>query len=140
MKHNTQDLQNLLNISVRHVRRQGEPSLNSKGHCVYRGPGGLQCAAGPFIRCYTRAMDRADINFHALAEKYPNRILPSARRNEHFVSNVLQPAHDMATRDARQDFMTEYHLGLAQRLRSYKDITGIQLSIPPPIAMGARTY
>ena len=34
---------------VRHLRRQGEKSVNAKGSCVYRGPKALRCAVGCLI-------------------------------------------------------------------------------------------
>lgn len=140
MKNETQELQDLLNISVAHVRRQGEPSIGGDGRCVYRGPGGLQCAAGPFITDYTRAMDRADLNFNGVVKRWPARILPAARKNNEFICSVLQSAHDGATTDKRFEFMPDYHRRLAERLRYYFGNTGIHLVIPPHVAMGALTY
>lgn len=140
MNNETQELQDLLNISVRHVRNQGEPSRGADGRCVYRGPGGLQCAAGPFITDYTRAMDRADLTFHGVTKRWPDRILPVARKHDGFVSNVLQAAHDGATTDGRFEFMPDYHRRLGERLRNYFGNTGIHLVIPPHVAMGALTY
>ena len=34
---------------VRHLRKQGEKSVNAKGTCVYRGPKALRCAVGCLI-------------------------------------------------------------------------------------------
>jgi hypothetical protein len=58
--------QEIYNISVNHLRRQGKKSLLKEGAtmCAYRGIGGLMCAAGPFIPDdkYTSNLEQNSIN------------------------------------------------------------------------------
>jgi hypothetical protein len=42
-------LQDIFNISATHLLKQQEKSIYQNG-CLYRGPNGLQCAAGPFVK------------------------------------------------------------------------------------------
>lgn len=41
--------QELFDIIVSHLRKQGKQALNEDGECVYRTPDGLKCAAGCLI-------------------------------------------------------------------------------------------
>ena len=47
------ELQEIFNVAVEHLRRQGERSVAFPGmssmSCKYRGPNGLKCAIGVFI-------------------------------------------------------------------------------------------
>lgn len=84
--------QQLLNISVTHMRKQGEPSMDDKLRCCYR-QGNLQCAAGPFITDYGPDME---LKFTTIANAYPTRIDPLAIKHYTFVQQ-LQSAHDHAS-------------------------------------------
>lgn len=130
-----QRLQNLLNISVRHVRQQGKPSKNG-GFCAYRNKDGLQCAAAPFITRYEEKME-GDC-FGTLANDFPSRLLPDAVKEAKFVGYVLQDAHDTAGLD--QPFIAEYHRLLGLYVADFNRECGTTVVIPPLVAMGARTY
>lgn len=41
--------QQLFDEVYTNITNQGEPSVNSVGNCMYRGPEGRMCAAGPYI-------------------------------------------------------------------------------------------
>lgn len=43
------NIQTLFNKAVTAVIEQGEPSLNTDGYCVYRGPNNHKCAVGHLI-------------------------------------------------------------------------------------------
>ena len=48
----TERKQQIFNIVVKHLRKQGKPALNTPDHlprCLYRSPDGLKCAAGCLI-------------------------------------------------------------------------------------------
>jgi hypothetical protein len=132
-----QILQDLLNISVKHVRRQGHPSMKG-GTCAYRGDGGLQCAAAPFITNYSPDMDDKNLNFRALLEKFPGAVLPESEREAEFVRHVLQAAHDTAA--GKTNFMKSYHEQLCDRLFWFNEKEKTKIVVPPPVAMGALTY
>lgn len=42
-------LQEVFDKVVSHLRTQGKKSMNEDSECLYRGPGGLKCAAGCLI-------------------------------------------------------------------------------------------
>lgn len=133
-----QRLQELLAISVQHIRKQGRPSLNGFG-CAYRGDDGAQCAAAPFITDYTPEMDNGENHFKAVLEKWPLRVLPAARDEPDFVRWVLQMPHDKASRDG-DNFLASYHSALAEELSKFNERNGTCIVLPPAAAMGRATF
>lgn len=113
--------QNLLNISVAHVLKQGRPSATLYGDkvtCLYRSPEGLQCAAGPFIKDYDPDMENKSFSTLAKHDRFRDRLQDDARAHAEFV-DMLQAAHDFAA-DAHfrygAEFITEYKTRLAGAL------------------------
>lgn len=43
-------LEEVFRISAKHLLKQGVKSITVSGVCKYRGPNGLMCAAGPFVK------------------------------------------------------------------------------------------
>jgi hypothetical protein len=132
-----QILQDLLNTSVAHVRRQGKPSMRA-GMCAYHGEGGLQCAAAPFITNYSPDMDDKDLNFKSLLENFPGAVLPESEQEAEFVRHVLQASHDTAS--GKADFIKSYHEQLCDRLLWFNEREKTKIVVTPPVAMGALTY
>ena len=103
----SEELQELLEVSYRHVVKQGKPSYDaSEKECLYKF-GDLGCAAAPFIKEYIPDME--NIGWTLLAEEYPVRLNPLAVKHAEFVSGVLQRAHDRAAVHAGpDDFLADY--------------------------------
>ena len=113
----SEELQELLEISYGHVIKQGEPSYDAlKRECRYKF-GDLGCAAAPFIKEYIPDME--NIGWTLLAEEYPVRLNPLAVKHAEFVSGVLQRAHDRAAIHTRRDFITNYKSRLAHYIDSW---------------------
>jgi hypothetical protein len=118
-------LQNLLNISVAHVLKQGKPSAKlgeeDRVTCLYRGEDGLQCAAGPFIVRYSPDMESKIFSVLAKNSRFRDGLQEDARDHAEFV-NTLQSAHDEAARRMLRDgadFISAYKEQLARYVPSY---------------------
>lgn len=92
--------QQIFDEVVTALRKQGRPSVNEAGGCLYRGPDGLKCAAGHLIPddAYSPGMEGESV--------WQPEVLGALRRagvagdlNQHLVSR-LQSAHDNAVGDA----------------------------------------
>lgn len=111
-----EEVQDLLNRSVAHVRKQGRKSLaqlvaGAQPGCAYRTPEGLQCAAGPFINEYHPGMECK--GFDTLCVQYEDCVDPAAFKHYHFVRDVLQYSHDMVGEEG--GFIQNYEKKLAER-------------------------
>lgn len=126
-----QELQDLLNRSVAHVRQQGKPSMrNAKSlddaGCMYRSPDGLSCAAAPFIIIYDAGMDDGEeaggwSNF--FTNSWRDHLEPLAVKHQSFVRR-LQKCHDDASRD-RHRFLEHYEAFVADLAAEFS------LDVPP---------
>jgi hypothetical protein len=134
-----QTLQDLLNTSVRHIRRQGKASMKGDS-CAYRANDGSRCAAAPFITAYDPVMDKEELNFGVLAERYPSRLQPEALEEAGFVRWVLQAPHDHASKFGGGGFMPNYYGALVDQLEKFNRDNRTLVAIPPLVAMGALTY
>lgn len=91
--------QELFDISLQHIRKQGKPSVNIRHRdlgrpeisCVYRSEDGCGCAAAPFIVDYTPTLENNSIS--NLAGSRPQHVDPRALANIELVTQ-LQQAHD----------------------------------------------
>lgn len=105
-----EELQYLFDTSLNHIRKQGKPSIFG-GPCEYRGPDGLQCAAGPFILEYHEDMEGTTFSELIDVEGYDaDRFNAIAVKHREFV-DTLQFAHDNPTkyyRDGYGLFMEKY--------------------------------
>lgn len=88
--------QQVFDKAVTHLRQQGRPSVAAENSCVYRGPDGLMCAAGPFLRDEKCAGVEGS-GWHSLCD---TGLVPA--KHSSLVSR-LQNAHDMAFDDACGD-------------------------------------
>lgn len=123
-----QELQDLLNRSVAHVRKQGKPSVSGKDSlCRYRGPDGLQCAAGPFITEYVPSMEEK--RFGAVANDHPDKVDPVARKHPDFVSWALQDSHDEAALYL-EIFMEKYEERLRSNVNGWNAANKTNLVVP----------
>jgi len=83
--------QGVFNAVVRHLRKQGARSFDStKGQCMYRGPGGLKCAIGPFLPNYNPRMEGKGLR--GLFADFPNET--AAFSDHEYLWMQLQSAHD----------------------------------------------
>jgi hypothetical protein len=110
----TNELQDLLNRSVAHVRSQGQPSVkyenpNHGQTCMYKSPKGHGCAAAPFITAYEPGMDDGD-NAGAWLKSFTDywaaHLDPLAVKHREFVRE-LQECHDNASK-MRSTFIQDY--------------------------------
>lgn len=88
-------IQDLLNVSAKHVITQGKGALEPEHRtCSYRTADGLSCAASPFIINYKPEMERK--GFVSVARRFPEDVHKVAEFHAEFVAEVLQVAHDGA--------------------------------------------
>ena len=114
-----QEMQDLLNRSVQHIRQQGKPSLRHPDRpddrqCVYRSPLGLSCAAAPFIVDYDARMDDGDLAgswSKSFTGNWERHLDPLAVKHQNFVRK-LQRCHDLAA-DDRSRFLERYEENIA---------------------------
>lgn len=133
---NKQEMQDLLTRSVNHIRRQGKPAGYVNGCffiCEYHAQDGSSCAAAPFISSYTQALEKK--GFGDLVQLFPEQLDPIAVKHVNLV-RAMQSAHDQ---------VAEYDASPAAFLREFENRMAyvaqrFGLIVPPPIAMGARTY
>lgn len=133
--------QELLIRSVQHVRKQGRPSMRPREgggapYCFYRSPDGLSCAAAPFINDYDSRMDDQASAMAGgwgatFVKNWEERLDPLAAKHYVFVRE-LQKCHDNAASDPM--FIKSFNA----RIHDLARLEG--LIVPPPIAMGARTF
>lgn len=94
-------LQETFDFVARALAAQGRPSIED-GLCVYRGPGGLKCAAGHLIPDdrYSRGMENLPAQHPSIAG-----MLAELGHSTGLVS-ALQAAHDEAPRyDSREKWL-----------------------------------
>lgn len=84
----------LFKLSYKHVKRQGQPSVDEESSCHYDNGAGLGCAASPFITSYDPDMEHK--NFSSLVKRFPDCLVAEAKDNAEFVE-ALQAAHDYAS-------------------------------------------
>lgn len=126
-----QEMQELLNRSVQHVRKQGKPSVKfdnplAGAACLYRSAQGLGCGAAPFINVYSVDMDDgedAGAWSTTFTEHWRDSLDPLAVKHRGFVRH-LQECHDDASHN-RANFLAEYE-AFIQRLASANG-----LDVPP---------
>lgn len=83
--------QEVFDISVNHLRKQGTKSRNSQGMCLYRAADGSKCAAGPLLR--EEAVASCENNsWYSLAQRGS---VPEIHRE---LVSELQATHDGAGR------------------------------------------
>ena len=123
------ELQALLVISANHVRKQGCPSVDPNYGCAYRAPGGLSCAAGPFIKHYRPDFERK--NFQLLVEycrqhRATSSLDPAAIASDfhvNFVAQVLQASHDHEAsmgigRTLHPEYLAEFRKSYERQLQA----------------------
>jgi len=139
--------QDVFDIALTHIRQQGKPSvaLNEDGTmrelyedcpiCLYRGDGGLQCAAAPLITKYDPQMDNheysSDISFSSIyADFGPDHFIEGLTHPlANFASRELQVAHDRSAKDqlsGRADFLEAYE----ERMRRIAEAHDLEYSEP----------
>lgn len=130
----TAELQQLLNISVAHIRKQGRGSSRPDKDqitCTYRNEDGSGCAAGPFINNYYPTME--SLHFLQLAERFGTDLDPLAAKHASFVCNVLQQAHDGAAHKTHAEpdlFLADYEERLRIHVAGWNRAHRTNLVIP----------
>lgn len=84
--------QEILDKFTLHCAAQGEPSMNEKGQCLYRGPGGRMCGVGLFLtdeEVEANGFDKGDVSARTVCSKI-DRLSPFA-----YIMSAIQTAHDM---------------------------------------------
>lgn len=134
MSTDKQELQDLLNRSVQHIRQQGKPSVkyanpSDGSQCMYRSPLGLSCAAAPFIINYDIGMDDGALAggwSRFFINSWRDHLDPVAVKHQSFVRR-LQKCHDDASND-RIRFLELFEAYVA-------DLAGeFGLTVPPVAA------
>ncbi len=115
--------QALFDISLNHIRAQGEPSMDEQG-CVFRNAEGLGCAAAPFITNYEPEVEEISIYGGCDVEKYFD---PLAVKHSELVA-MLQLAHDGVCEHI--DFLGAYEYQMEKLAKKHS------LSYTPPDAAG----
>lgn len=131
-----QKLQDLFNRSVKHIRKQGKPSVNLRfgaaATCTYRAPDGCGCAAAPFITDYVPSMEGTLFCGLAIIKQYADKLDPVAVKHCGFVRE-LQMCHDRPSAEPHHIF----------RGRFERNVAGVAarhgLTVPPLVAMGRLT-
>lgn len=105
--------QKLFNKVVRHLRKQGEKSIDSNGYCVYRGPRKLRCAIGAVIpnRLYRPEMEHKSVHSNIISNCL--RTLGYDTYLTHFLID-MQDIHDLCHPSEWevkfQEYAQKYHL------------------------------
>lgn len=121
--------QELFDRAVIAVDRQGKPSRGADGRCLYRGPGGLKCAAGHLIddddaaMCFD-AKPAAHSGVYDLARH--GRLAFESEGARRTVSN-LQVSHDFAASDA------DFRRGFRKRAIRVAAQFGLTMPELPPL-------
>lgn len=115
--------QEVFDYVVRHLHGQKVPSKDTGGHCKYRGPEGLMCAAGCLIADeeYTPSMEGN--SWRDLVEECA---LPQAHTE---LIEDLQRAHDDAGGITTQD-RAGYWANCARYLREVATVHGLKDTVP----------
>jgi len=88
-----------------HIIAQGEPSVNKDGHCLYRGPNGLKCAAGIFLT----DEQAADSDEHAATWAHLDDMgYPELEGLPNHLIKNLQICHDEASPLGGEDFIKDF--------------------------------
>lgn len=84
--------QQIFDIVVQHLRKQGERSLSKKGGCAYRGANGLKCAVGVLIPDYKY---KASLEQSLCTDPNVMEALPKDTHPHIQMLRKLQATHDM---------------------------------------------
>lgn len=125
-------LQQLLNRSVAHIRKQGKPSLADDGRlCLYRNPDGRGCGAAPFITQYDPKMEKT--YWWKVTRNWSAALDRDAVEHADFVEDVLQNSHDEAASRAKDDsdFLKEYEREVERNIDDWNGTHEMSLTIPP---------
>lgn len=126
-----EELQYLFDKSLNHIRQQGCPSVDEERGCVYRGPGGIGCAAAPFINKYHPAMDKGfyapnediDTIWPAIADRFPTDVDPIALKYSSFVRELQlchdDPAHNYRKGTTKELFMVLFEKNMKEVAKTY---------------------
>lgn len=95
--------QEAFNRAVAGVIKQGRPSVDAAGRCLYRGPDGLRCAVGWLIPDELYEPEMEGVNTNWLRVMWPRAMSACDNR---FLVRELQEAHDWAS--MRGDFLREF--------------------------------
>lgn len=92
--------QELFDISLNHLREQGEPSYDGvPSACAYRSEKGLQCAAAPFILEYSSDMEGSAWDDLVGNSDLVSRLDPRAVNESELVQR-FQEIHDKSAEDS----------------------------------------
>jgi len=97
------------------LKKQGKPSVDKNGECLYRGPNGLKCAAGHLMsdKEYDSLMEGYDVNYSGGLFHFPEVISENAK-----LIKDLQDAHDMAA-SQDENFWDEFSYRLIHVLNKF---------------------
>lgn len=114
----------LLRMSYQHIVNQGRKSVTDDAItggvcCAYIGPGGIGCAAAPFVRGINAKSSENYKPFDLLRDEFKH---PAAAANGVFVQTVLQWAHDRPPQGPW--FADQYKAELARVLEDWEVRTG----------------
>lgn len=88
--------QEIFNIAVRGIRKQGKPSMDS-GTCCYRTSDGLMCALGQVLvplGCYDPAMENSIPSMSSAKELWVQLRKAGIEEHQAMFLRSLQSAHD----------------------------------------------
>lgn len=103
-----------IDMAVRHVLKNGKPSMNSDGHCVYSGIG---CAAAPFLKPEVRDAFPASWGWQRLIREGK---VPTDNRA---TIAELQNCHDSAAHDALhtgKEFLPSFKANITRSFPDYQ--------------------
>lgn len=93
------DAQTIFDLAVEHLAKQGGPSLESGGKCLYRHPNGRRCVVGFFIpdESYHSTMDKGpmgnSLDVYCLISSFSTDVPPWFEDHTPLLA-ALQDAHD----------------------------------------------
>ena len=100
--------QDLLDISYKHIIKQGRPSITDTGFCRYSDGNGGGCGAWPFITTYSPDME--NLGWTQVVSRFPSSLDERAVEDSIFVQ-TLQEMHDKAAQSINrmgQGFIENY--------------------------------
>ena len=106
--------QRVFDEALKHIRKQGRPSVNQNG-CAYRSSIGLGCAFAPAIRTYHKVMESQSAR--ALLRHYALALHKWARRADPDICGQIQNAHDDSCNS--RDFMADFEAEMALIAKRY---------------------
>jgi hypothetical protein len=84
--------QAVFDAALKHIRKQGKPSMDEAGDCYYRSPEGLQCAFAPCIAIYDGGMEAFPASY--LLDKWNGCLHEWAQDCHPDLADEIQRAHD----------------------------------------------